>query len=107
MIRPEELLDAARDGLAGGVDGADGGVCAARVSLDVQRPACGRTLRRIVGHRTGSKVTLLDANGYMIHNIWQVARSDTVRFVANAQHAFEIGQQPDKTMFIEMDAVPR
>ena len=33
MIRPEELLDAARDGLAGGVDGADRGVCTARVSL--------------------------------------------------------------------------
>ena len=33
MISPEELLDPARDGLAGGVDGAGGGVCAARVSL--------------------------------------------------------------------------
>ena len=33
MIRPEELVDAARDGLAGGVGAADGGVCAARVSL--------------------------------------------------------------------------
>ena len=33
MISPEELLDAAREGLAGGVDAADDGDCAVRVSL--------------------------------------------------------------------------
>ena len=107
MIRHEELLDAARDGLAGGVEAADGGGCAVRARLAVQRPGPRRTTRRTIGNRTESTVTRSGAIKYIVRNVWQVVRSDTARFSTDAQDAFRSGARMEKTMFIEVDAVPR